>query len=327
MEGHPRYENPGATGAPSRVDSRDAHRKRAFLLLDGERRSLTAQVRPSWRRRSRYEDLSLVLMLARLERDCLSQPRPQPEGGGEPKGHRDQPGHRLADWASPWGAAPRMKLDADIGRVDSALKRLGRWLSRRAVAKARSRAGLRLEAIAAGLEGWVPQARAAAAGTQGAATKTRGIDRPTLTRFAAVAGLFLLAAGAGAFLVATHMGGGPGDSVDRRGAVAGAGQHPGAFEAQIQRRSPDKGRRAGHRGSQPDNPKPPASAGARSQGAGQSAPAATEVAAPAIEPAPAPQPAAAPAPAPPSSPASSTPSQAKSPGGGGGCPPEFGYEC
>jgi hypothetical protein len=313
MEGHPRYENPGATGAPSRVDSRDANRKRAFLLLDEERRSLTAQVRPSWRRRNRYEDLSLVLMLARLERDGLSQPRPRLERGGGPKGHRDQPGHRLADWASPWGAAPRMKLDADIGRVDGALKRLGRWLSRRAVAKARSRAGQRLEAIAAGLEGWDSQARVAAAGAQGAATKTRGIDRPTLTRFAGIAGLFLLAAGAGAFLVATHTGGGQADSVDRRGAVAGAGQHPGALEAQIQRGSPDRGRRADH----PANPKPSASAGTRTQGAGQSAPAA--------EPAPAPQPAAAPAPAP--APPSSPPSQAESPAGGGGCPPEFGYEC
>jgi hypothetical protein len=319
MEGHPRYEDPGATGAPSRVDSWDANRKRAFLLLDGERRLLTAQVRPSWRRRSRYEDLSLVLMLAHLERDSLSQPRPQLEGRGEPKGDGDQDGQRLADWASPWGAAPRMKLNADIGQVDGALKRLGRWLSRRAVAKARSRAGQRLEAIAARLEGWDPQAQAAVAGAQGAAPKTRGTDRPTLPRFAAVAGLLLLAAGAGAFLVTSHTGGGSGDSVDRRGAVAEAGQHPGPLEAQIQRGSPDRGRRAGHRASQPGNPKPPASAGKRSRETGQSVPAA--------EPAPAPQPAAAPAPAPPSPPASSTPSPAKSPGGGGGCPPEFGYEC
>ena len=99
-----------------------------FLLLDAERGSLTAQLRPSWRLSGRYEDLSLVMILARLERDWLSQPRPHPSGGDHLKGHGDQPGLWLADWAKPWGAAARMKLDADIGRVDGALRRLGRWL-------------------------------------------------------------------------------------------------------------------------------------------------------------------------------------------------------
>ena len=74
MEGHPRYEDPGAIPAPGRVDSSDAARKRMFLLLDAERRSLAAQVRPSWRLSGRYEDLSLVMILARLDAiGCLSR--------------------------------------------------------------------------------------------------------------------------------------------------------------------------------------------------------------------------------------------------------------
>jgi hypothetical protein len=331
MEGHPRYEAPGAAPAPGRVDSSDATRKRVFLLLDRKRRSLTAQLRPSWRLRGRYEDLSLVMILARLERDWLSQPRPHLSGGDHPKGHGDQPGHWLADWAKPWGAAPQMKLDLDIARADGALKRLGRWLSRRTVAKAEGRARERLEAITTEVEERDPQARAAAVdAAQGAASKTRGFERPSHTRVAAIAGLFLLAAGAGAFLLASHTGTGPGDSVSR-GAVEGVRQHSGALDVHTQRGSGQRSRGAGQSASPPGHPGTQGSARARSRGAGQSAPVASEIAPPAPQPAPVPQPAAAlqtaPAPAPPSSPPSSTSSQAKSAGGGGGCPPEFGYEC
>ena len=82
MEGHPIYEDPGAAPIPGRRSHpSDATRKRAFLLLEGERRSLAAELRPLWRLRGRYEDLSLVMMLARLQRDCLSQPRPRLDGG------------------------------------------------------------------------------------------------------------------------------------------------------------------------------------------------------------------------------------------------------
>jgi hypothetical protein len=323
MEGHPRYEDPGATPVPGQIDSSDATRKRVFLLLDRERRSLTAQPRRSWRLRGRYEDLSLVLMLARLERDCLSQPRPHLSGGGHPQVHGDQPGHRLADWAKPWGAAPRIKLETEIGRLDGALTRLGRWLSMRTVARAHSRARERLEAIAAELEERDPQARAVAR-AQGAATKTPGFERPPQTRVVAIVGLCLLAAGAGAFLLASHTGGGPGDSVGPRGAPEGTRQDPGALEVHTQRGSGQRSRGAGHPASRPPGgPKTQGSARVTSQGAGQSAPVSSEIASPAPQPAPVPQPA--PAPAPPSSPSTSTSSQAKS--AGGGCPPEFGYEC
>jgi hypothetical protein len=331
MEGHPRYEDPGATPVPGRLDSSDLTRKRVFLSLDGERRSLTAQLRPWWRRRGRYEDLSLVMRLARLERDWLSQSWPHLlSGGDQPKGHRDQPGRWLADWAKPWGAAARTKLDADIRRVDEALTRLGMWLSRRAVAKAEGRARERLESITTELEGRNPQARAMAAPAQGAATKTRVFEPPTRTRVAAIAGLFLLAAGAGAFLFASHTGNGPGDSAGRQGAVAGVRQHPGALDVQIQRGSGQHSRDGGQSANPPSHPGTQGSARARSQGAGQSAPAGSEIAPPAPEPAPAPQPVAAPQPAPQPAaapaPPSSTSSQAKS-AAGGSCPPEFGYEC
>ncbi len=308
MEGHPRYEDAGATRVPGRFDSSDATRKRVFLLLERERRSLIARLRPSWRLRARYEDLSLVMMLARLELDWLSQPRPYLSGGDHP----------LADWAKPWGAAQRMKLDADTGRVDGALKGLGRWLSRRAVAKAQGRARERLEAITTKLEERDPQVAAAAA-AQGAATKTRGSERPTRARVAAIAGLVLLA-GVGAFLIASNTGSGPGDSTGHRGAMAGVRQHPGALDVHIQRGSGQRSRGSGKSASPPGHPKTQGSAQVRSQGAGQSAPVASAVAPPTPEPAPAPQPA--PAPAPPSS----TSSQAKI-AGGGDCRPEFGYEC
>jgi hypothetical protein len=324
MEGHPRYEAPGAVPAPGRVDPSDATRKRVFLLLDRKRRSLTAQLRPSWRLRGRYEDLSLVMVLARWERDWLSQPRPHLSGGDHPHGHGDQPGRWLADWAKPWGAAPHMKLDLDIARADGALKRLGRWLSRRTVAKAEGRARERFEAITTEVAERDPQARAAAVdAAPGAARKTRGLERPSHTRVAAIAGLLLLAAGAGAFLFASHTRSGPQDSVSRPGAVEGVRQHPGALDAHIQQGSGQRSRRAaqsaippGHRGTQ-------GSAQARSRVAGQIAPVASEIAPPAPEPAPVAQPAAAPQPAP--APPSSTSSEAKS--AGGGCPPEFGYEC
>ena len=297
-----------------------------FLLLDRKRRSLTAQLRPWWRLRGRYEDLSLVMILARLERDWLSQPRPHLSGGDHPNVHGDQPGRWLADWAKPWGAAPQMKLDLDIARAGGALKRLGRWLSRRTVAKAEGRARERFEAITSEVAERDPQARAAAVdAAQGAARKTRGFERPSHIRVAAIAGLFLLAAGAGAFLFASHTGSGPQDSVSRPGAVEGVREHPGALDAHIQEGPGQRSRRAAQSATPPGHPGTRGSAQARSRGAGQSAPVASEIAPPAPEPAPVAQPAAAPQPAPAPAPSSSTSSQAKS--AGGGCPPEFGYEC
>ena len=328
MEGHPRHEDSGATPAPGHVDFSDAARKRLFLLLDRERGSLTAKLRPLWRLRGSYEDLSFVMMLARWERDWLSQPRPHLSGDVHPNSHGDQPGRRLADWAKAWGAAPLTKLDADIARLDGALQGLGRWLPARTVAKAEARARERLEAITTEVEGRDPQARSQAAdAAHGAASKTRDFERPSHIRVATIAGFILLAAGAGAFLLASGTGSGPGDSVSRPGrAVEGVRQHPGALDAHIEG-SGQRGGGADQSASPPGHPGTQGTAGVSSQGTGQSTPVASEIAPPAPEPAPVAQPVAAPQPAPAPAPPSSTSSQAKSAGGGGDCPPEFGYEC
>src|SRR5918992_5094975 len=201
MEGHPGYEDRGAAAARGHADSTDAIRKRAFLLLEGERRSLAAQLCPLWRPGGRYEDLSLVAMLARLERDWLSQPGPHLEGGDHEESDR-RSGRRLADWAMPWGAAPRTRLEAYIDRVDGVLDRLGRWLPRSTVAKAEYRARERLAVITRGLREPEPRARAAAAAAQSSATEALRSQRPWRTRVAAIAGLALLAGGV--FLLASQ---------------------------------------------------------------------------------------------------------------------------
>lgn len=325
MEGRPGYEVRGATPIRGRVDSSSLTRKRLFLRLDGERRELAAQLCAPWRPRGRYEDLSLALMLARLERDWLSQPGPHRSGGAHPSGRGEQPGRRLADWAMPWGAAPRAKLEADIGHLDGALKRLGRWLPRRSIAMAECNARQRVAAITAQLGELDPRARAAlAAVPQGPATDPLPFERPSRTRVAAIAGLFLLAVGAGAFLLAARTGSGPGDSFARPGAAARVQPHPGARDLPAVSRSGRPTQGPDESASRPGNRR--GSARASSQGSAQSAPIASEPAPPAPEPAPVAQPVAVPqpAPAPPSSSSSSAPSPAK---GAGGCPPEFGYEC
>jgi hypothetical protein len=186
-----------------------------------------------------------------------------------------------------------------------------------------------LEAITTEVEGPDPLARPQAGdAAQGAATRTRDFARPSHIRVATIAGLLLLAAGAGAFLLASRTGSGPRDSVSGPGrAVEGVRQHPGALHAHIQEGSGQRGGGAGQSASPPGHPGTQGSAGVSSQGAGQSTPVASEVAAPAPEPAPVAQPVAAPQPAPAPAPPSPTSSQAKTAGGGGDCPPEFGYEC
>ncbi len=322
MEGHPGYEDRRA--APVRpVDSSDVIRKQAFLLLEDERRSLAAHLRPAWRPRGRYEDLSLVIMLARLERDWLSQSGPR-SVGGDPLGiQRNQPRSRLAGWALPWGAAPRTKLEADIDHMGAALTRLGRWLPRRTVAKAERGAGRRLAIIATGLQEPGPRAwPAVPTPPQGPAPDRPRFPAPSRRRVATVAALLFL--GAGALLLAgTERGSGP-DPIRGAGGGSGLGENQHATNVQVHggsgqgRRDPD---RSGNRKARSNAP-------ASSQGSGRSTSVASEPAPappeppPVAEPVAAPQPA--PAPVPASAPSSSTSSQAK---GAGGCPPEFGYEC
>jgi hypothetical protein len=294
-------------------------------LLEVERRSLIAHLCPLWRPRGRYEDLSLVMMLARFQRDWLSQEEPRLEGVGHERANVDRPGDRLADWALPWGVPPRVRLEAHIDRVESALNKLGRWLPRRTVAKAEGRARQRMTAITTQLKRRDLQADAAAAtAARGQATVTLGLERPSHARAAAIAGLSLLAAGLSAFLLASHPGG-P-DSAGRQGAAAGAGGPPHAINVPIQGR---QGARGPHQSeAHPGQPRTRVSARASTQGSTASAPVASDLApqvpeqAPVVQPVAAPEPA--PAPARPSPSSSSTSSVAKS---AGGCPPEFGWEC
>jgi hypothetical protein len=223
-----------------------------------------------------------------------------------------------------------MKLDADLGRVDAALRRLGRWLSKRTIAKAQRRAHERLEAITADLEARDPRALAAATRPLAAVTIARDFDRAARARVATVGALFSLAAGAGAFLLVSELDGGPGDSVGGRGAVE-ARQHPGALDAQVKGGPARSSRRAGQSASPLARPKSQGGGPRKSQGGGQSAPVVAETPPPTPEPAAVSASAVAPSPAPAPAPSSpqpgSTSSQAKGAGGSGSCPPEFGYEC
>lgn len=301
MEGHPGYEDRGAAPVCVRADSSDAATKRAFLLLEDERRSLAAQLRPPWRPSGRYEDLSLVVMLARLERDWLGQ--------------------RLADWARPWGTAPRTKLEAEIDHLGKALRRIGRWLPTRMLARADGRARDRAAAIATKLE----EPGVWGSASEGPAPTAPRLGPPSRTRVALIAGLCLLAAGLGAVVLAAPQRGDAPDSAGL-GPAAGAGRDPGSPEVHIPRGSGQGGPGRGQLASRPGRAKTQSSA--RAQRSAQSALAVPEAApaphvpAPAAQPVAAPQPA--PGPVPAGSPSSSASSQAK---GGGGCPPEFGYEC
>jgi hypothetical protein len=319
MEGHPGYEHRSATPARGRRDASDATRKRAFLVLEGERRWLAAHLRPPWRPRGRYEDLSLVIMLARLERDWLSRP-PRLVGGEGHSADRHQPGNRLAGWAMPWGAAPRTKLEADIDHLGDTQAKLGRWLPRRTVAVAEGTARLRLAVITAGLQEPGPRAwTAVPAAAPGPARTTPRFELPVRMWVTAAAALLLL--GAGGFLIAgSEQSSRPG-SVGRPDAGAGMGGNQQATNIQTHGGS-TQGRRVPDR---PGNTTARSNTGAGSDGAGSTPVASDAVPAP-PEPPPVaeavapPQPAPAPEPASPPSPSS----QAKD---AGGCPPEFGYEC
>jgi hypothetical protein len=323
MEGHPGYEDPRAVRVLGPVETSEAARKRVFLRLEDERRSLAARVRPRWRPRRRYEDLSLVMMLARFERDWLGRPEPHVPPHDPPRGDGDYLAQRLAGWATPWGVPPRSKLEADIDGLEGALEGLGRWLTPRAVARARARARERLAAFTTWLEALGPTAwETAADEALGLAAKTPRRVWPSQAGATAIAAL--LAAGAGAFLILLHPGSGPGGSAS--GPAAGLGQVPEALRAAIQRGSEQRAHVDEAAG-------PPGGAAARgddrasSKAPGQSAPSVPEPA-PAPEPAaPVAQPVAAPQPAPASPPGPQASSVGEGAKSTAGCPPEFGYEC
>jgi hypothetical protein len=341
MEGHPTKAELGRSLAPGDDDSSIAARKHAFLLLDRERSSLSARRRAPWHLLGRYEDLYLVTMLTRLERDWLSQPKPRLPGGDFPSPAGDQFARGVAEWAKPWRLAPLMKLDTDVHRLEGALMRSRRWLSPLAVAEAERSARKRLEEITTQLEERNPWEDAVGAASIGSRDeKTRVCAGPPEMRIAATVGvLFVAAAGVG-LLAASNNGSGPLQSVSGPGVPAGgASQRPAVLDVGA-RGDPVKGDRGaahpyGRHARQPSaKRRPPATRHEAPPTVPVVSNAAPPVPRTALAPeqagvplsAPAPEPA--PAPQPPDSPPRRTSSRPPAAGGGGGdCPPEFGYEC
>ncbi len=122
-------------------------RRRVFLLLETDRESLRAQLRRRVRVRRRYEDLCLVKMVTRLQRDYLSQPSP----GTEPSPGGVGGEYGIADWARPWGPTFLLQFQADLNVFDLKLKSSRRWLSATTQRRAEDRAAERFASITAGM--------------------------------------------------------------------------------------------------------------------------------------------------------------------------------
>ncbi len=343
MEGRPTNEEPGrGPGVRDRYSSLAA-RKRAFLLLDRERASLKARLRAWWHPLGRYEDLCLITMLTRLERDWLTQPTPRLRGSDR-QGDGDMIGRGVAEWAGPWRLAPMTGLDVDARRFERALGRWGRWLSPPVVADAQRSARERLERIRSELEeGDQGQAVVPVVATDRRGKKTRMITAPSRIRMAAAVGVFFAAAVAVGLLVASHTGSGPGTSTTSAGVEGGVSDGPAVLGVGTQGRRATGGGRAGHaahrsrrQARDPDGRRRPGVTRHPSRARttvvstavvpSPQAPPAPESAPASVsgEPAPASEPAS--LPQPPDLSPSPTTTNAES-GGRGGCPPEFGYEC
>jgi hypothetical protein len=309
-----------------------AARKRAFLLLWKHRMSLRAERRHHGHLKSRYEALFLITLLARLERDLLTQPLPASREPQRPTASDDQ---RLelgvAAWAQPWGVAFLTALNSDLYHLEEAVNRLGKWLPPRPRLAAERSARERLERIEAEVVEGSARAPAVEAPGERATEKERGSAAPSATKVASIAAALVATAGAvaGLVFVASNAGNvGHPPSVPRRTEAPRPPVTVPPLEAQARQGREPRG--AGHqapgKGAQPNEAGRSATP-ATVQEAPQSVPVSAEVSAPA--PAPAAEPAPSPAPQPVSSPPNPAPSQEQSSASqqGGGCPPEFGYEC
>jgi hypothetical protein len=320
-------------------------RRRAFLLLDGERASLKGRLRSSWHPLGRYEDLCLIAMLTRLERDWLTQPAPRLRDGDRQSKAGDVSAQGAADWAKPWRLAPLAKLDTDARRFELSLRRLGQWLSPLAMVGAERSARERLEKISSQLEGRGPALPGVAAiAAAGRGEKIRMIVRRSRIRMAAAVGVAFAAAATVGLLATSHGGGGSGTSALPPGTVEShVANRPTVLGLGTQMRRATDGGRAGHaaqrsgrQGRRPHGSRHQRAP--RQRTAGGTTVVSTPVA-PAPQASPTPEPAPVPAsaePAPVSEPSPvsqsrdvSQSSAASKPGSAGGesCPPEFGYEC
>jgi hypothetical protein len=136
-----------ASGLLVAEDARVVAKRRAFLALEEHRETLAARLQRRVRVRRRYEDLGLVRMVTRLQRDYLSQPAP----GAKPSLGSTDVEYGIADWARPWGPTFLLQFEADLHVFDLKLKKSRRWLSAATQRKAEARAAERFASITAGM--------------------------------------------------------------------------------------------------------------------------------------------------------------------------------
>jgi hypothetical protein len=136
-----------ANGPPVAEEAPVVAKRRAFLALEAHRETLAARLRRRVRARRRYEDLCLVKMVTRLERDYLRErsPRAEPSPGGR------EVEYGIAEWARPWGATFLLQFQADLNAFDLKLQASRRWLSADTQRRAEARAAQRFASITAGM--------------------------------------------------------------------------------------------------------------------------------------------------------------------------------
>jgi Helix-hairpin-helix motif len=146
-----RRDAPARLGDADRVsgaeDPRVVARRRVFLLLEAHRESLSARLRRRVWVRRRYEDLWLIKMVTRLQRDYLNEPNPGVKTSGGFTGVE----YGIADWARPWGPTFLLQFQADLNVFDQKLKSCRRWLSVASQGAAEARAAGRFASLTSGM--------------------------------------------------------------------------------------------------------------------------------------------------------------------------------
>jgi DNA uptake protein ComE-like DNA-binding protein len=151
----PQQQGTDAGGPGGVEDAALVARRRAFLVLERERESLTAGMQPQSRPRRRYEDLCVLKMVTLVQCDYLSQPT-QVGSGADQSSRRDPRPLEyggVADWARPWGPSCLVQLQSELNEFDAKLRSARRWLPAGAQTKAEVRAGKRFQEIMAKLAG------------------------------------------------------------------------------------------------------------------------------------------------------------------------------
>lgn len=149
----PQPENGGGELLVGTEDDASVARRRVFLVLESERQSVASGLRGQLRPGRRYEDLCLVRMVTRLQRDTLShagqppaRPRPSRRGARALE-------HGIAAWARPWGPSCLVELESDLKKFDEKLRHARRWLPPGFQTAAEGRAAERFANIMATMEG------------------------------------------------------------------------------------------------------------------------------------------------------------------------------